>query len=80
MPVIERSILVEAPEWRFAAKGEKTRVTFVAGYSWPVPIPGRTVGKMLEAELAAMTESSLRELKRLVEARRRRRTLQPPAQ
>ncbi|MGE5620115.1 MAG: SRPBCC family protein [Sphingomonadaceae bacterium] len=68
--ILSRSIegLESTAEWRFAPEGGGTRVTFAARYAWPIPILGRTLRKMLEAELASMTTTSLRELKRLVEA------------
>jgi len=55
-------------EWRFTPVEGKTKIRFVASYDWPVPIPGRTLKRMIEAEIEAMTESSLRELKRLLES------------
>lgn len=57
--------------WSFAPEGSQTRVTFTASYGWPLPILSGALRRMLLAELAVMTESSLRELKRLVERKRR---------
>ncbi len=80
--IVSRSVegLKSAAEWEFGREGDKTRVTFTASYSWPLPILSRAIRKMLEAELIAMTEASLRELRRLVEARHLGGSLQPSAE
>ncbi len=66
--------------WSFAPEGDQTRVTFTASYTWPIPILSGAVRRMLQAELASMAESSLRELKRLVEAKGREASLESPAE
>ncbi len=55
--------------WSFAPENGGTRVTFSASYAWPIPVLSGAIRRMVTAELASMTESSLRELKRLVERR-----------
>ncbi len=68
--IVSRSVahLKSAAEWHFSDLGGQTRVRFVATYDWPVPIPSRALRKRIEQEIDAMTESSLRTLKRLLEA------------
>ncbi len=71
--IVSESIagLKSRSEWSFAQQGEGTRVTFIADYDWPIPILSGMLRRRLEAELAAMTESSLRKLKKLTEAKHR---------
>lgn len=80
--IVSRSIegLKSDVEWSFAGEGTQTRVRFTASYAWPVPILSKTLRRVLEAELASMTESSLRALKRLVEAKHREPPLKPLAE
>lgn len=68
--IVSRSVahLKSSAEWHFAREGNGTRVRFLACYDWPVPILSVRFRRMVEAEIVAMTESALRELKRLVEA------------
>jgi uncharacterized protein YndB with AHSA1/START domain len=66
--------------WTFAPEGDQTRVTFRGRYAWPIPILSGALRRTLMAELVAMTESSLRELKLLVERRRREATSEGSAE
>lgn len=74
--IVSRSIahLKSSAEWHFAQEGHRTRVRFIARYDWPIPVLSGPLRRLVQVEIVAMTESALRELKRLVEG------LQPPAQ
>ena len=80
--IVSNSIegLKSAAIWRFDREDEQTRVTFTASYAWPVPILSGALRRMLTEELVSMTESSLRELKRLVEQEHGSRALEAPTQ
>jgi uncharacterized protein YndB with AHSA1/START domain len=76
--IVSRSIafLKSRAEWHFAEEEGGTLVRFVAQYDWPIPLPARAMSWLLEDEIEAMTEASLRRLKRLVEQEQHL----PPAQ
>jgi uncharacterized protein YndB with AHSA1/START domain len=71
--IVSRSVafLKSRAEWHFSEEEGKTLVRFVAHYDWPLPLPRWSVGRILEHEIEAMTELSLRRLKQLVEEERR---------
>ena len=71
--IVTRSIggMKSSAEWDFLEEKGGTRVRLLASYEFPVPVPSRTLRKIVESEVASMTESSLRELKRLIEAEHR---------
>ena len=58
--------------WSFTPMGSATRVTFKATYAWPIPLLSGALRRVLIGELEEAAESSLRELKRLVEGARER--------
>ncbi len=55
-------------EWVFSPDEDGCRVQFTASFEWPVLLPSLALGRMAEEELTRLTESALRQLKRLVEA------------
>ena len=59
--------LKSSAQWSFADEDGGTRVRFVASYDWPVPVLSGAMRRTIERSIVAMTESSLRELKRLLE-------------
>lgn len=67
--IVARSVayLKSSAEWHFSEEDGKTLVRFVASYDWPMPVMGPGMRLLLEAEIEALAEDSLRELKRLVE-------------
>jgi uncharacterized membrane protein len=71
--IVSRSVafLKSRAEWHFSVEDGKTLVRFVAQYDWPVPLPARAMSWLLENEIDAMAEDSLRRLKLLVEEGRR---------
>ncbi len=67
--IVSRSVahMRSSAEWLFSPDGDRTRVRFIANYDWPVPLGNRLLKRIVENEIASMTETSLRDLKRLVE-------------
>ena len=57
-------------EWDFSEEDGGTRAKLFANYGWPFPLIPKHLKDSIREEIDEMTADSLRELKRLIEAKR----------